>query len=58
VEEAEGKRPQRRPRHRWMDNIKMDLAEAGLGDMYWIGLVQDRDKWRALVKAVINFQVP
>jgi hypothetical protein len=51
----EGKRPRLRPRHRWMDNIKMDLGEIGWGDMDWIYIAQDRDKWRALVNRVINF---
>jgi hypothetical protein len=44
----EGKRPQGRPRRRWVDNIKMDLGEVGWGDVDWIGLAQDRDRWRAL----------
>jgi hypothetical protein len=42
----------------WADNIKMDLGEIGWGDMDWIGLAQDRDKWRALVNAVMNLWVP
>jgi hypothetical protein len=46
-----GKKPLERPRHRWVDNIKMDLLEIGWGGMDWIGLAQDRNKWRALVKA-------
>jgi hypothetical protein len=50
----EGKRPLGRPRCRWLDNIKMDLLEIGWGGVEWIGLGQDRDKWRALVKAVMN----
>jgi hypothetical protein len=53
----EGKRPLGRPRHRWVDNIKMDLREIGWYDMDWINLAQDRDQWRALVNAVMNFQV-
>jgi hypothetical protein len=53
----EGKRPLGRPRCRWEDNIKMDLQEVGCGGMDWIGLVQDRDRWRALVSAVMNFRV-
>ena len=53
-----GKRPLGRPRRRWEDNIKMDLQEVGFGDMDWIELAQDRDRWRALVTAVMNFRVP
>jgi hypothetical protein len=48
----------RRPRCRWEDNIKMDLQEVGCVGMVWIELVQDRDRWRALVKAVMNLRVP
>jgi len=47
-----------RERRRWEDNIKMDLQEVGFGDMDWIELAQDRDRWRALVTAVMNFRVP
>jgi hypothetical protein len=47
-----GKRPLGRPRRRWVDNIKMDLLEIGWGGVDWIGLTQDRDKWRALVNCV------
>jgi len=54
----EGKRPLRRPRRRWEDNIKRNLQEVGCGDMEWIELAQDRDKWRALVNAVMNLEVP
>jgi hypothetical protein len=54
----EGKRPFVRPRHRWEDNIKMDLQEEGCGDMDWIELIQNVDRWRALAKAVMNFRVP
>jgi hypothetical protein len=57
VGEPEGKGPLRRPRHRWVDNIKMDLAEVGWGGVDWMGLAQDRDKWRALVNEVMNLQV-
>jgi hypothetical protein len=46
------------PRHRWVDNIKMNLGEIDLGGVDWIGLAQDRDKWRALVNAVMNLRVP
>ena len=58
VGKPEGKRPQGRPRHRWGDNIRMDLQEVGCGYMDWIGLAQDRDSWQALVSAVMNLQVP
>jgi hypothetical protein len=54
----EGKRPLGRPRRRWEDNIKMDLQEMGCGSMDWIKLTEDRDKWRELVNAVMNFRVP
>jgi hypothetical protein len=57
VGKAEGKRPLRRPRHRWDDGIRMDLREIGLGCVYWIRLAQDRDQWWALVSAVMNFWV-
>jgi len=54
----EGRRPVGRPRRRWLDNIRMDLQEAGCVYMDWIGLAQDRDKWRTLVSAVMNLGVP
>ena len=54
----EGKRPLGRLRHRWENNIKMDLQEVGCGGMDWIELAQDRDRWRALVNVVMNLQVP
>jgi hypothetical protein len=54
----EGKRPLGRPSRRWEDNIKMDLQEVGYGGMDWIDLAQDREKWRALVNAVMNLRVP
>jgi hypothetical protein len=57
VGKPEGKRPLRIPRRRWAHNIKMDLGEVGWGDVDWIGLAQDRDKWRALVNALMNFRV-
>jgi hypothetical protein len=52
------KRPFERPRHRWEDNIKIDIQEVGWGGMDWIYLAQDRDRWRALVNAAMNFRVP
>jgi hypothetical protein len=55
VGRPEGRRPLGRPRRRWEDNIKMDLREVGWGGMNWIELAQDRDRWRALVNAVMNF---
>ena len=54
----EGKRTLGRPRRRWEDNIKMDLHEVGCGSMDWIELAEDRDRWRAFVAAVMNFQFP
>ena len=54
----EGRRPLERPRHRWVDNIRMDLQEVGCGYLDWIGLTQDRDRWRMLVSAVMNLRVP
>ena len=54
----EGRRPLGRPRFRWVDNIRMDLQEVGCGYMDWIGLAQDRDRWRTLVSAVMNLRVP
>ena len=53
----EGRRPLGIPRHRWGDNIKMDLHKVGYGGMDWIDLAQDRDRWRALVNAVMNLRV-
>ena len=53
----EGRRPLRRPRRRWADNIRMDLQEVGCGYMDWIGLAQDRDRWRTLVSAVMKLGV-
>jgi len=58
VGKPEGRRPVGRRRRRWVDNIRMDLQEVGCVHMDWIGLVQDRDRWRALVSAVMNLRVP
>jgi hypothetical protein len=58
VGKSEGKRPLGRPRRRWMDNIRMDLGDVGRGDVDWIGLAKDRNRWRALVNSVLNFRVP
>jgi hypothetical protein len=58
VGKPEGKRPLGRPRHRWVDNIRMDLGEVGLGDVDWIRLAQDRNRWRALVNSVLNLRDP
>jgi len=58
VGKPEGKRPLGRPRRRWEDNITMDLQEVGCGVMDWIELAQDRNKWRALVNAVMILRVP
>jgi len=54
---SEGRRPLGRPRHRWEDNIKMHLQEVGFGVMDWIEVARDRDRWRALVNAVMNLRV-
>jgi hypothetical protein len=58
VGKPERKRPLERPRHRWMDNITMDLGNVGWGDVDWIGLAQDRNRCRALVNSVLNLRVP
>ena len=58
VGKLEGKRPLGRPRLRWEDNIKMDLQEVGCEDRDWIDAAQDRDRWRAVVKVVMNVRVP
>jgi hypothetical protein len=59
VGNPEGKKPLGRPKRRWVDNsIRMDLGEVGWGDVDWIGLAQDRNRWRALVNSVLNLRVP
>jgi len=58
VGKPEGKSTLGRPRLRWEDNIKMDLQEVGYGGVEWIELAQNRDRWRALVSAVMNLRVP
>jgi hypothetical protein len=58
VGKQEGKRQLGRQICRWVGNIRMDLVEVGLGDVDWIGLTQDRDRWRALVNSVLNLWVP
>jgi hypothetical protein len=58
VGKPEGKRLLGRPRHRWIGNIKKDLLEIELGVVDWIGLAQDRYRWRALVNSVMNLLVP
>ena len=58
VRKPEERRTLGRPRRRWVDNIRMDLKEVGCVYMDWIGLVQDRDRWRTLVSAVMNLRVP
>jgi hypothetical protein len=58
VGRPEGKRPLGRPRHRWEDNIKMDLREIGINGVNWIWLTQDRVQWQAFVNMVMNLRVP
>ena len=58
VAKPEGKRPLGRPRCRWEDNIKMDLREVGCDPGEWIDLAEDRDQWRAYVRAVMNLRLP
>jgi hypothetical protein len=58
VGKLEGERLLGRPRRRWVDNIKTDVLEIGWGGVDWLGLAQDRNKWRALVNAVMNLLVP
>jgi hypothetical protein len=57
VGKPEGRRPLGRPRRRWEDNIRMELWEVGCGCVNWMELAQDKDRWRALVSAVMNLQV-
>jgi hypothetical protein len=58
VGKSEGKRPLGRPRLRWKDNIKLNLQEVGCGGMDWVELAKDRDRWQALVNAIMNLRVP
>jgi len=58
VGKPEGRRPLERPRHRWVDNIRTDLQAVGCVYMNWIGLAEDRDRWRTLVSAVMNLRIP
>ena len=53
-----GKRPSGRPRHRWEDNIRIDINETGINTRNWVGLAQDRDYWTALVNVTLNPRVP
>jgi hypothetical protein len=53
---ARGKEPLGRPRRRWVDNVRIDLVQVGWGDMDWIGLAQDRNRWRALEDSVLNLR--
>jgi hypothetical protein len=58
VRKPKGKRPLGKPRRRWVENIRMDRGEVGWGDVDWIILAQDRNRWRALVNSVLNLWVP
>jgi hypothetical protein len=58
VGKPDGKRPVGRPRRSWVDNIGMDLGEVEWGDVNWIGLAKDRNRWRALLNSVLNLRVP
>jgi hypothetical protein len=57
VGKPDGRRSLGRPRRRWVDNIRMEFLELGCGDVDWIGLAQDRNRWRALVNSLLNFRV-
>ena len=57
VRKQEGRRPLGRPRRRWVDNNRIDLQEVGCGHVDWIGLAQERDRWRTLVSEVMNLRV-
>jgi len=58
MEKPDSKRPRGRPRSTLQDNIKMDLHEVGWGGIDWIALAEDRERWRTLVNAVMNYRVP
>jgi hypothetical protein len=58
VGKPEGRRPLGRRRRSWLNNIRMDLVEVGWGDVNWIGLAQDTDRWRVLVNSVLSLQAP
>jgi hypothetical protein len=58
VGKPEGKRPLGRPRRRWVNNIRMDFGDVGWGDVDWIGLAKDRNRWAADVNLVLNLRVP
>jgi hypothetical protein len=58
VGKAEGKRPLGRSKRRWVDNIRIDLLEVGWGDVDWIDLAQNRNRWRTLVDSVLNRRFP
>jgi hypothetical protein len=58
VGKPQGKRPLERPKRRWVHNIRIDLGEVGGGDVDWIGLAKDRNRWRALVNSILNLRVP
>jgi hypothetical protein len=58
VGKPEGMRTLGRPRRRWVDNVRIDFGEVGWGNVDWIGLAKDRNRWRALVNSVLNLRVP